>query len=371
MAGRDYKKYIRSAFAPIANLAGRESALDEFTTTDLPEERREEQFRLFRKIEVDRSKVIPLSGGGFLTVIKDEERELVLVSSVLLSNIECENLLSTCEKNLVLIPQEYEEAIFLIAATEFNNFLRLSDGIRSKEAAIDFLDIVDQNYKGHDFYGLKDAYNSILVMECDKDNPLYNSEISNVTLAILSNIKELWSPIIDEEVGDAICKLRDIEWVDKSSLLQALTSSQWRHVFLEVYRCLESVFYFPWIRDFKKNGKINGRNRDILKLCREELKWFAKEEKSIARLFEMIHTDELEKLERRIAKLSEIQGNEEHKRSSFGRKLYSIRNTLVHHENKESTNIEYLTHEEIRDFTLYLAQFIHDFDASYGREFVN
>ena len=108
---------------------------------------------------------------------------------------------------------------------------------------------------------------------------------------------------------------------------------------------------------------------ELRKYCRDNLRWREKEKESIAELFEIVNSEKIKDREKHISVFKELVNNENSSRSSYGYRLYSIRNSLVHHENKDSIEVGMPGFEDWRLLTLYVAVFLEEFNTMYSRDF--
>ena len=180
-------------------------------------------------------------------------------------------------------------------------------------------------------------------------------------------------------------------------LYDSLTSFYSRHAFLDIYRCLEKLYYFPWMyslrQKFLKNYSNFTLELDKLKnICEENLLWKSREDQSIVALFKLvllnedgsldednfdkIYNESIFDLETTSNNLVDEQeaSNKEKKDltpntqvQSLANKVYMYRNSLVHHEDKKHKDkVKKLSDKEwqvlANSVAYFLLAFIQKFD---------
>ena len=172
-------------------------------------------------------------------------------------------------------------------------------------------------------------------------------------------------------------------------LYDSLISFYSKHAFLDIYRCLEKLFYFAEVyllrQEFLKNYSNFTLEIKKLKsiLCESKLSWNRTEKVSITKLFQLVLRNE-------DGSLDENNFNKIYKESIFGdlngilkglvdeiamtnkkaeylaSGVYKYRNSLVHHEDKEYKKVKKLSAQEwqilANSVAYFLLAFIQKFD---------
>jgi hypothetical protein len=355
MAGRDYRKYVTSVFEPLARAASRPDLLAKLSTAAVENDRKKEQFSYFKSLKIDSSNIVYLPNGGFAAIFDREDGRFFAVSSAGLNATEEESLI-TWGASIGLDQTDLDESIFIFLAHELKGYYRLGDRFRAPEEALNAIDIINDEYAGHRYDDLYSFYRPLFLFRIPVENALIDADIFALASAMCVENSPVRSQILDDNVNNALSDLRVFPSVNQESIFQALTSSQWRHVFLEIYRCMESIFYLPWILDLKRSGGMVGRAYDLKYSCRTSLLWREKERPSMEKLFALFAVDaELDAVEDEIEVFRELKRGDNFSRPMLGSRIYTIRNGLVHHEDYEEPNAFRLDDAQWKAVSLYLA----------------
>lgn len=363
---RNYKDYVDAAFAPLVAACDFRQT-DKLSTADLPDERKQEQYCRFKHLTIDRSRASPTASGGFVAIAQEEARELLLVCAPSLNDQEVRSFDEYLLTNYDWVLKEFDEATFLIVAKELPGFLKLRSDYRNSASAQNFLDIIDNEYRGHDVSSIRDVYQPLRVFEIDAINQFHAQDVSTIILKISAASPQLRSPILSDEVAAAIISLDGKVGCSRFNLEQAMNAAQWRHAFLDIYRCLESLFFFPWVNNLKSIATPGLSILEIRDRCKSDLNWTAKEKDSISELFLLVHSPEMKEIEERADFFRELKNDQNAKRDAYGRRVYFARNSLVHHEDREQADAAVPNSQDYEALTLYLCEFLAAFDGKYGQ----
>lgn len=114
------------------------------------------------------------------------------------------------------------------------------------------------------------------------------------------------------------------------NILSSSVSYCWRYCFLDIYRCLEPKFTYPCIKKLKTELSLTHSSDVIDNSLYDILGWRVKEEGAMVDLFDSL-SDTLKKEFENIKKDDEAD--------TIGKRIYKLRNSIVHHYSVES-NIE-------------------------------
>lgn len=363
---RDYKDYVKAVFRPLVDASGFKQA-HLLKTADIDEDRRQEQFKRFKNLKFDRSRASPIANGGFVAIANEGELELLLVCAPSLNEQEVQSFEEFLLEKYDWTSAEFDEATLLLVVKELPGFMKLTNEFRNEASALNILDVIDEHYSGHHLTELKNAYQAVCVFVIGAGNALHGKEISEISLKIAAASPQLRSPILTDSVATAIISLDGAVGCSSFNLEQAVNAAQWRHAFLDIYRCLESLFYFPWINKLRSVTKPETSLLELRDRCRDDLRWNAKEKDSISELFLLASSPEMEEIETTEEFFKEITNDPNAKRDAFGRRVYFARNSLVHHEDREDPDADMPSRQDYQALTLYLCEFLKAFDAKYGR----
>lgn len=363
---RKYTECAQAVFEPLVeacNFQHREL----LKTADLAVERRAEQFNRFKNLKIDSSRASPIATGGFVAVASEIDAELLLVCAPSLNEQEGVAFEDFIFDNYEMPSVEFDEATLLVVAKELPGFLKLNSKHRNTLDALNILDVIDDDYKGHDLSELANVFQPVWVFEIAPDHFLHGKDISDVILKIAAASPQLRSPILTDEVAQTIIDLDGKVGCSSFNLEQAINAAQWRHAFLDIYRCLESIFYFPWIYKIRELAKPETRFLELRDRFREDLRWSAREKESISELFLLVSSDRMKEIESSSEFFREISNDKSANRDAFGRRVYFARNSLVHHEDREQPDADMPSSHDYQMLTLYVCEFLKAFDAMFGR----
>lgn len=325
---------MKKVFDPLISAAGR-APKNSLYTQHIPQERKPEQFKRFKNLETDISRVAPLPGGGFLAILKENDDEIILLCTPSLSPSEVAELTDACIREMDTSEIEFDETMFIIGLHDLPSFFQLKSSYRTQDAARDIVDLADTaEYDGHSIYDLMTYYQPVSALRVHPGNSIHGMDIASLALLIIFYQRNLRSPIVDTKTYEKIIKLRGKVGCKDDNLFQALTASQWRHAFLDLYRCLESLFFFPWMKKLKDDIGANLNIEALHEHVHAALSWNAKEDQSIASLFELVGEKEPLRSTEEIGIFSDLLSQQSSRPSSFADRVYQARNMLVHHEDK-------------------------------------
>lgn len=114
------------------------------------------------------------------------------------------------------------------------------------------------------------------------------------------------------------------------NILSSSVAYCWRYCFLDIYRCLEPKFTYPYIKRLKSDLSLSHTSDIIDSSLSEILGWRVKEEGAMVDLFRSLPPD----LEKEFTEAKKDGEND-----IIGKRIYKLRNSIVHHYSVED-NIE-------------------------------
>jgi hypothetical protein len=368
VAGRDYRDFVRSIFEPLTSAADRPDLLENLTTEHVDPDRKDEQFERFKTFEIDLSDVVYLPNGGFVALYRHCGGKYVAVSSAGLI-AQDEVAITQWAIDHGFEPDSFDECTFICFVHHLSGYYKLADRFRAPQDALDVIDVIGKGYEGHAFEDLVSYYRPVLVFKIPLDSTYAASDIFDVATDLCCKIEALRSAIVDSELANVILELSQTRSVPNENLFQAITASHFRHAFLELYRCLESIFYLPWMLELKAAGKIQTRACDLKLTCRTALQWREKELPSMERLFSLIASDKrLDVVEDSVELFTELKNSVDFSRGQLGKRVYAIRNGMVHHEDYEEPNQYKPNDNQWRSLSLYIALVLAKITIKYERD---
>ncbi len=350
---RDYRLWVGNAFAPFVSAAGNPQYARALKTLDLPPEEREIQFEKFKTIEPLGGEPLHLPPNGFISRFRDSKSLFLCISNQGLDEEESNALTDWCLEE-GLTEEGLDEATFLFLASQQSGFYRPVGRNLQRARAENLLDIVDADYRGHDISDLIRWYQSALIFRVPEDHRFADVSIYRIAAAIAARTDFYRPHSLGADLANAIAGLVELPNINPENIYFALTSTHWKHTFLDLFKCLEAIYYLPWARSLGQSIDSRLTALALAKQCRQNLMWREREKTSIARLFEMLPEPICKSaLIERTPAFSDLFGNAAGQ-ARFGERVYKIRNQLVHQEDYEDPTPLDLPHDSWRPTCLYL-----------------
>jgi hypothetical protein len=332
---------IANTFVPILECAGATAQQFSLTTEGLPPDDLQHQSPIVNSMKFE-SRPLALGGGAPYLRSSYENRNYYFIGTDSLS-IDEVKLLDETMGAAGFTREEFLPCHFLLARFHLNDFYKLKSEYRRRDYCADILSPAKENdYTGHRFVDLIELFQSISLYSIDCDATEYQSSPWILPVYITSQIRSLRSDIVGERLNNELINLSKHTHGDVENIYNSLTSTHHSQIFLEIYRYYENVFSLPWGIALKSNFNLGGVAVPIALDCRRQLKWRAKEDESIKGLFSMVGYELLQELSfNKIELFKDINNSDSEpmaKAAAVGRRLYKIRNILVHKEDFEDTN---------------------------------
>lgn len=363
------KDVVCSVFEPLANAAGRPDLLLKLRTEELNDDIKTVQYERFNTVTLRETNVAHLPGGGFLCLYEHTGGRYLAFTMPRLNEAD-DAAVSQWGDDLGFQQEELDQSTFLFLCHELKGFFSIRSQYRRSQEAIDVIDVVAEDYVGHFFSDLYSIYERVYIFNIPENNSMYDEEVSSYGFTLCSSFTGARSAIITQEVNNTLIGLGEHAVVSKDNLFQALTSTQWRHFFIEIYRCLESIYYFPWVFELRATGGFDVPLAALKAHCRSSLNWREREEPSIMKIFRSVVLDQdTIDLEKAIKRFESHTSSKTFKRETIGREVYHIRNSLVHHEDYENPDKMRLTGAEWEEISLYLSKILLKYVSDHAHEF--
>ena len=334
---RDYQTWVKQAVAPFVIAAGEPNYADALKTLGLPDDRQQDQFEKFKTIEAFGGEPLHLPPTGFVSRFRDSRSAFLCISSQGLDDEETEALRDWCLEE-GLSEDRLDEATFLFLASQQGAFYRPVGRNLRRDRAENLLNIVGEGYLGHDIMDLILWYQSALIFEIPEDHRFTDSSAYKIAALIVARTDFYRPQIIGTEVAVGIARLLTLPNINPENLYFALTSTHWKHTFLDLYRCMEAIFFLPWAKALRQSLSSRLNALELAKECRKNLAWREREKASIGKLFEMLPEAVCRSTSiQHLPAFTDLFGNVAGQRS-FGERIYKVRNQLVHQEDYDDPN---------------------------------
>lgn len=182
----------------------------------------------------------------------------------------------------------------------------------------------EESYTGHDYKDLAPFFQNIKLYEFNPNSIFLGYNLGNMVGYLFSNNVDLLPLHLPENVLNHYSRLfvKDIDSINYNMLTKSLISVQWKDVFIEIYRCIESIFHSYSLKDLYNSFRSSLPIEDFSILMEEKLKVRPKEEDSLITIFEGIDQNTTSLIE--SVKPSNLREVKE------ARWFYKIRNNIVH-----------------------------------------
>lgn len=365
MARPTYKQCVAKAFAPLVEASRLPDISGNLTTQKLSTEDAEVQFPKFNSLRVTNSEPLFLPNGGFFYPFLTTNSLAIAIS--LHEDLEdLESMMDTfLESNSASI-EPMDASSFLFLSYHAYEYMRLKQVYNKQLMAENVINIVDENYIGHDIYDLISYYQPVYIIYIPKESAITMANQYALAVEIVNLLPPLRPAIIDQEFSEAISKLISYPCIDSEKIFLSLVSTRWRYAFLELYRCLEALLYVPWMQDIQQHIPTSIPLRDLYQKIRHSLNWREHKSASFERIFDLFENNlELSVHEKSIDIFFDLTNSEGFQRRWIGKRINKIRNQLVHHEDSDDRSILSVTEDQFRSMSLYLAVFIGIFCEEY------
>ena len=339
----------------------------ELKTAPIPAERKKSQYALLKALVPLGGDQLVLPGDAFLFRCKTKESSYICVQSEGLSLSSRANLLR-CAQSAGLLEAELTEGMFLFLAYNLKGTYKPKSEYMTRESAENLINIVDDSYVGHSIYDVMKWFRDIVVYEVPPDSPYSTRNNYAFAALFVSSVQEFKSARINDITAGKIARLLEFQNLNPENLYLALTSNHWNHIVLELYKCLEPAYYLPWVRALRARLSFTMPGLTLARHCRLELNWQEKEEESIVRIFELLPEESVR--DGAVARLKCFSGLEpdRSKAGAIGRRLYKIRNQLVHQQDHSKRSATEIRSHEWPILCEYLCDIIYLLYSNYSTD---
>jgi len=323
-------EYMAALFEPLVEAAGRPDWANQLKTAPLPKERQISQYRRLAKINEFGGVPLPLVSDSFIYRFRHDEGWYLCVETENLTSDGKDRLNSWAASNQLIQQEGVEEAAFLFLAYNAKDYFRPKSIHLSRKAADDILGITDQDYGGHNIYEVQRWYRDITVFGIPEDNVFRSVTGYGIAASLASAVVEFRSPLVSPPLASAIAQLAQLPNVNPENLFFALTSTHWKYIVVEIYKCLEAAFYLPWVKSLRDALGHQMSALSMAQQCKASLRWRENERESLYALFSLlpeacVKTPAI----KATVTFSDLLG-EKTTTSVYAERVYRIRNQIVH-----------------------------------------
>ncbi|MFM4953366.1 hypothetical protein [Aeromonas dhakensis] len=337
----DVNAMLKAVFEPFESRVAHEvpGGIGPLKTADLPEELREESFSRFRKVKISSEDVVSLSNGDFFTYFKCGDEYYLCISTQYLTPTDIDKI-NVLLEDYLCVEHYLEECFFM----HFTSFIKDYYTIRSaldNNAIIETLGLgareYQSTYAGHDINELIGLYTPVKIFSIDPDSALLDKDSWFLASLIVISCDSVKSKVIDETIVSQAKDILDLGSVNLENVYLSLTASHHKYIFIEIYRCLEAIYYLPCMLDLKAMVNLTCDAFDLARSVAKSLAWKEKERDSINSLFKNVPYQLI--VDSSVLSLPFVAALAPADSIEFKIKLsnliYNIRNQSVHQEDYE------------------------------------
>lgn len=198
-----------------------------------------------------------------------------------------------------------------------------------------------EDYSGHSVTELVDIYAPMIVFEVGDDSALLKKDNWYLSCLLSIKCKSLRPSIISDDIFDVAERLMSLGNINLENIYLSITSSHYKYSFIEIYRCLEAVYYLPWMIKLRDESGLSHDAFNLAKIVSKSINWKRKEEDSLRSIFSELPFSII-----RHASLDQVSFissylivDDIQKKKELGSLVYKLRNQSVHHSAYEHTDI--------------------------------
>lgn len=183
-------------------------------------------------------------------------------------------------------------------------------------------------YIGHDLQDVLDTLNPIYCFEFKNFDPNLNFEILHLKLvgSLISRNKSLCSLNFNNTILNEFENTFEygVDSIPYRILLQAILAGNYKHGFIELYRCLESLYQVLYLTNLYSEVKPKTTFIEFLESVEKEINWRPIESQAIAKLINSTPSHVINDLNQTILKITKL------KTTRTSKWIYGLRNNIVH-----------------------------------------
>lgn len=210
----------------------------------------------------------------------------LLVSEDALLVLEMEGILRVDANSALLLASLKDMSVRRVPSV---NLQELEENILSQQED-------SKEYIGHDLSELQDFFEPVVFFEILPDSVYRSRLVNEVAYYVASYSLELINPKLEPFLAEFRSLLSHDGSFMKQNIFWSMTSTHYKHAFLELYRCIESVYTLPRALSLKSKTGLTLAGHLVAKICIEELGWRRKEEDSLFRVLSLMPVSRLQPL---------------------------------------------------------------------------
>lgn len=223
--------------------------------------------------------------------------------------------------------------IFTAIVSDFNLMVNKNISANIVAQKILSLHVDADEYIGHSFNDLIFLFPQITIYKIN--DQVYSGDINSLeqmACIVLSHNKALLSLPFSDNTLESFRELccHNYSTIKYDNLLQAITSTNFKFAFLDIYRSIEMLYQVCYITDIEKN--VQNIDRDVLlKAIDTHLSWKPNERNSLVKIINSLKVSDKPVLFKQISKvIKETSGQICVKEDAIINWIYDLRCNIVH-----------------------------------------
>lgn len=328
-------EHMDAIFSDLERAAEREDLIGRLRTADLPEDRKPEQFAKLKTLKPSEHGALKLIDGRFIGRFKSDEQTKLCVHTDGLNEFERTELEGFLDSYGV-IPDVLDESTLLFLTLQLRGLVRIKRKFMSRSAAANIVEIADEpDYTGHEIDEVIRWFEEISIYSISSDSVFEKCNSWYISSRLATAASAYRVQYFPESLVGRFSELNIMENVSPKNAYYAITSLHWQQSFLEIYRCLETIFCLPWVIRLKMEHNYTTDGLTLARQLRSSVGWRQREKDSVQELFTLVDEDVVQSDSLMKTKpFLDIKKEEAHPRI-LGKRIYKVRNILVHQEDYE------------------------------------
>ena len=214
----------------------------------------------------------------------------------------------------------------------------------------------DETYSGHDLLEVSRFFEDVSIFRIEQDHILFDKDIENISYLLTTQISKLIPLPISTIIDEYVSCIGNTHNSFINNVFMSLTSTHWKHAFLELYRCIEGLYVMPSAICLKNAIGYTGKAADLAEHCITSLDWRRKEEASLGKIVDVCMSDQ--GFVNKLNTTGYLNAIEEKTPKKVAKRLYKLRNINVH-QAKEVIELSDVDWRELLSLFLVAVELLH------------
>lgn len=184
----------------------------------------------------------------------------------------------------------------------------------------------DPKYKGHEYSDILKFIEPISFYKVPPDSAFFPINSYQIACYLISQVsREITLSYTDQtlEMYREIC-LEIEKGIDYENIYTSITSSNFKHSYLELYRCIEKLYAIPSLKELHEDINTSDSLLEFISKVQNSFDWRPNDSNAIEKIFSSLGEDLVQKF---TAFISQTDSLGDMKPETF---FYKLRNSIVH-----------------------------------------